>query len=231
MRFLKDMKTLTLLLYLISLPIGLFAQSSGELLQKVSDALLAGKDDYAVSLFRQAAEAGINQTEMFYWTRVDKNTVVAQRLALELAAYYKNVCNYDKAYLFYKEFLQYRPNDVFVLVSCAEMEVMRGKEVDALDLYEKVLKLDANNLAANIFLGNYYFWQAEQDKKKLENEYKKIASPTKMQYARYRNALSDIFSTRYAKARGYLQHVLQLFPSTGADKTLKRIKEVEAEIK
>jgi hypothetical protein len=52
-----------------------------------------------------------------------------------------------------------------------------------------------------------------------------------MQYARYRNALSDIFSTRYAKARGYLQHVLQLFPSTGADKTLKRIKEVEAEIK
>ena len=47
----------------------LLAQSADVLLQKVSDALSAGKDDYAVSLFRQAAGMGAEQTEMFYWTR------------------------------------------------------------------------------------------------------------------------------------------------------------------
>ena len=33
------------------------------------------------------------------------------------------------------------------------MEMMRGKEKDAVKTYEKVLMLDANNLQANIFLG------------------------------------------------------------------------------
>ena len=46
--------------------------------------------------------------------------------------------NYDKAYLFYKEFLQRHPEDVPALVSCAEMEMMRGKEKDALKTYETV---------------------------------------------------------------------------------------------
>ena len=34
------------------------------------------------------------------------------------------------------------------LVSCAEMEMMRGKEKDALKTYEKVLTLDGDNLQA-----------------------------------------------------------------------------------
>lgn len=109
------------------LPLSVFAQSAGELLQKVSEALSEGKDDYAVSLFRQSADAGVDQAEMFYWANVDKNTVVASRLANELAAHYKEMRNYDKAYLFYKEFLQRHPEDVPALVSCAEMEMMRGK--------------------------------------------------------------------------------------------------------
>lgn len=225
------MRLLALLLYLIIFsPAELLAQSSGELLQKVSDALLANKNDHAVSLFQQAVEVDINQAEMFYCIRMDKHTVVVQRFALELATGYKDVRNYDKAYLFYKEFLQYHPDDVSALVSCAEMEVMRGKETDASELYKKVLKLDINNLPANIFLGNYYFLQAEQDKKKVEDEYRRIISPTRMQYARYRNALSDIFSTGYVKAREYLQRVLRVFPSTGADRILKKIKEIEEEI-
>lgn len=49
------------------------------------------------------------------------------------------------------------------------MEMMRGKEKKMpLKAYEKVLMLDADNLQANIFLGNYYYLQAEKDKKKLE---------------------------------------------------------------
>ena len=148
------MKTLTLLFFgLLLCPMSLLAQSADVLLQKVSDALSAGKDDYAVSLFRQAAGMGAEQTEMFYWTRIEKNSAVAPRLVRELAAYYKDKRNYDKAYLFYKEWLQYYPEDVPGLVVCAEMQMMRGEAKDALKLYETVLALDADNLQANIFLG------------------------------------------------------------------------------
>lgn len=226
------MRTLTLLFsFMMAFPFALSAQSAGELLQKVSVALSEGQDDYAVSLFRQSANTGAEQTEMFYLTQVEKNSAVAPRLANELAAYYKRKRNYDKAYLFYREFLQYHPEDVSALVACAEMEMMRGREKDALKTYEKVLKLDANNLQANIFLGNYFYLQAERDKKKLEDDYKKITSPTRMQYARYRNGLSDVYSNGYSKAKDYLQRVLQLFPSTEAGRTLEKIKKLEAEIK
>ena len=178
----------------LMLPLPVFAQSAGELLQKVSEALSEGKDDYAVSLFRQSAGAGVDRTEMFYWAHVDKNSAVAPRLAHELAAHYKEMRNYDKAYLFYKEFLQRHPEDVPALVSCAEMEMMRGKEKDALKTYEKVLMLDGDNLQANIFLGNYFYLQAEKERKKLDDDFKKITSPTRMQYARYRNGLSDVLT-------------------------------------
>lgn len=229
--YVLKMKTLTLLFFgFLLCPASLSAQSADVLLQKVSEALSAGKDDYAVSLFRQAAGAGVEQAEMFYWTSIGKGSAAAPRLVRELAVYYKDRRNYDKAYLFYKEWLQYYPEDVSGLVSCAEMQMMRGEARDALELYEKVLTLDADNLQANIFLGNYYYLQAELEKKILEDNYKKIASPTRMQYARYRNGLSDVFSNGYGKAKGYLQKVLQLFPSTEAGKILERIKRLEKEM-
>lgn len=226
------MKTLALLFsFFFLLPLSLPAQSVNTLLQKVSEALSAGKDEYAVSLFRQAADAGTDQTEMFYWTNVDKNSAVVSRLANELAVHYKEERNYDKAFLFYREFLQRHPEDVPALVACAEMELMRGREKEASRLYEKVLTLDGDNLQANIYLGNYYYLQAEKDRKKLDDDYKKLSSPTRMQYARYRNGLSDLFINNYTKAKNYLQRVLQLFPSMEAGNTLERIKKIEAEIK
>lgn len=226
------MKTLTLLfsLFLLS-PLSVLAQSVGELLPKVSEALSEGKDDYAVSLFRNSIDAGVDKTEMFYWTNVDKSSAVAPRFASELAVHYQEVRNYDKAYLFYKEFLQRYPQDVPALVSCAQMELMRGKEKDALKTFEKVLKLDGNNLQANIFLGNYYYLLAEKDKKKLDDEFKKITSPTRLQYARYRNGLADVYTNNYSKAKAYLQQVLKLFPSMEAGNTLEKIKKIELEMK
>ena len=226
------MKTLTLLFtFLISFPLALSAQSAEDVLQKVSVAMTAEQWEQAVSLFRQAIQLNADKSEMFYWTSVDKASSVGTKMAQELAFHYKTMRNYDKAYLFYREFLQYHSEDVPALVSCAEMEMMRGKEKDAVKTYEKVLMLDANNLQANIFLGSYYYLQAEREKKKLEDDYKKITSPTRMQYARYRNGLSDVYSNVYSKAKDYLQRVLQLFPSTEAGNTLEKIRKLEAEIK
>lgn len=226
------MKTLALLFSLfIICPLSLWSQSANDLLPKLSEALSEGKDSYAVSLFRQSANANMEQTEMFYWTNVDKNSAVAPKLANEMATLYKKKRNYDKAYLFYREYLQRYPEEVSALVACAEVEMMRGNETDAVKTYEKVLMLDADNLQANIYLGNYYYLQAENVKKKLEEDFKKISSPTRMQYARYRNGLSDVFTGSYSKAKMYLQRVLQLFPSTEAGKTLEKIKKVELELK
>ncbi|MDO4165618.1 MAG: hypothetical protein Q4D56_14735 [Bacteroides sp.] len=226
------MKTFTLFLtYLFVTLLPASPQTAGTLLNKMSEALAAGQNDYAVSLFRQAAQSNADETEMYYWTEINKSGDLVPRLAQELAVYYKGVRNYDKAYLFYRELLQRRPDDVSALVSCAEVQLMRDKEKDAMKLYEKVLTLDNDNLQANIFLGNYYYLQAEKAKKKLDDDYKKLTSPTKMQYARYRNGLSDVYSNSYAKAKNYLQRVLQLFPSNEAGKTLEKIRKVEKEVR
>ena len=225
------MKTLTLFLSLLfSFPFVLSAQMVGETLQKVSAALDNRQWDQAVTLFRQAVNTNVEKAEMFYWTGVDKSLEVSSRMGRELAAYYKKSRSYDKAYLFYKELLQKSPHDVNCLVSCAEMEVCRGRESEALETYRKVLSLDADNLAANIFIGNYLYLKAEREKKQLEADYKKISAPTRMQYARYRDGLSRVMSTGYGKAREYLQKVISQFPSTEAQKTLERIKLIEKEV-
>ena len=209
------MRTLTIfLISLFSLPLALNAQSVDEMLQKVSAAIEAGQNGQAVSYFRQTIPLNIDRTEMYYWTNVDKNSEISSKLATE----------------FYKELLQKDPNNVDCLETCAEMQVCRGQEKDALRMYEKILQLDADNLAANIFLGNYYYLMAEQEKKKLETDYKKLPSPTKMQYARYRDGLSKLFTTRYEKARNSLQKVVLRFPSTEAQKTLDKILRIEKEV-
>ena len=226
------MRALTIFfLSLFSLPLMLNAQSVDEMLQKVSAAIEAGQNGQAVSYFRQTISLNIDRTEMYYWTNVDKNSEVSVKLANELAVAYKKNRNYDKAYLFYKELLQKAPNNVDYLESCAEMQVYRGQEKDALHMYEKILQLDADNLAANIFLGNYYYLMAEREKKQLEADYKKISSPTKMQYARYRDGLSKVFSTGYERARSSLLKVVLRFPSTEAQKTLDKILRIEKEVK
>lgn len=225
------MRTLTtLFLFLFSLPLMLNAQSVDEMLQKVSSAIDAGQHGQAVSYFRQTIRLNIDRTEMFYWTRVDKSSEIGSKFAAELALAYKKNRNYDKAYLFYKELLQKNPTNVDCMEAVAEMLVCRGEEKDALHMYEKILQLEADNLAANIFLGNYYYLMAEREKKQLETDYKKISSPTKMQYARYRDGLSKLFSSGYQKARSSLQKVVLRFPSTEAQKTLDKILKIEKEV-
>lgn len=196
------MKTLTLLIFgFLLFPMSLSAQSVDVLLQKVSEALSAGKDDYAVSLFRQAAGAGTEQTEMYYWTNVEKNSAVAPRFVRELAAYYKDKRNYDKAYLFYKEWLQYNPEDVSGLVVCAEMQMMRGETKDALKLYEKVLTLDADNLQANIFWATITICRPNKRRKRWKRIIRKSYLPPECNMPITATDCRTCFPTGMAKPR------------------------------
>ena len=71
------MKTLTLFLSLLfSFPFVLSAQMVGETLQKVSAALDNRQWDQAVTLFRQAVNTNVEKAEMFYWTGVDKLSLI-----------------------------------------------------------------------------------------------------------------------------------------------------------
>ena len=88
----------------------------------------------------------------------------------------------------------------------------------------------ANELAI-AFRKKRNYDKAYQEKKKWETDYKKISSPTKMQYARYRDGLSKLFATGYEKARNSLQKVVLRFPSTEAQKTLDKIFIIEKEVK
>lgn len=227
----RIMKTLTFILFsLFSVPVMVGAQSVDEMLSKVSAAIEAEQQRQAISYFRQAVKLKIERSEMFYWTNVDKNNAMASKLAHELAEGYKKNRNYDKAYLFYRELLQKQPDNVNYLESCAEMQVGRGHEKEAVRIYEQILQLDADNLAANIFLGNYYYLMAEKEKEQLENEYKKLSAPTRMQYASYRNKMSQLFLNGYQRARVSLQKVVSKFSSTEARRTLDKISVIEKEV-
>lgn len=225
------MKVLTIFLFsLLSMLGAVNAQTADDMLHKVSVAIESRQQAQAVSYFRQAIALNIDRSEMFYWTAIDKRSEISLKLSYELALAYKDRRNYDKAYLFYKELLQKNAEDINYLEDIAEIQVCRGQEKDAMRIYENILRLNPDDLAANIFLGNYYYLESEQAKKQLENEYSRIPSPTKMQYARYRDGLSKLFATGYEKARSSLERVMSRFPSTEAQKTLNKILLIEKEV-
>ena len=53
---------------------------------------------------------------------------------------------------------------LIVLCHVLRWKYGRGRESEALETYRKVLSLDADNLAANIFIGNYLYLKAEREK-------------------------------------------------------------------
>lgn len=116
------------------------------------------------------------------------------------------------------------------LLDSAEQCMRNGHEAEAVNLYEQVLAHDANNLQANIFLGNYHFLKAHDKKARLDADYRKIVEPTCMQRARHREELGYLFSHGYAKAREHLKRVLAVFPSTEAEITMEKINRLEAEM-
>ncbi|MCK9180265.1 MAG: hypothetical protein PHQ88_07430 [Bacteroides sp.] len=107
----------------------------------------------------------------------------------------------------------------------AEGHVVNGEDREASVCYHQVLLLDEENLSANIFLGNYYYVQAEEARKVLESEYARLAKPTRMEYAKYKDSLKDLWP-KYIKASVYLKAVLTQFPSDEVMKTLKHIEEL-----
>ncbi len=156
------MKTLTLfLLYCCLLPLAAGAQTAEALLQKVSEAIASGQTGYAESPVPSGLSCEYLSGGDVLLDQRGQVLGTGGPFSASLAECFKDAANYDKAYLFYKEQLAHKPDDVTLLVACGDVEVRRGKLADALETYEKVIGIDPDNLQACIFLGNYYYLKAE----------------------------------------------------------------------
>lgn len=216
-------RLLWILILFLSLPICLRAQSSNGLLQQVSKQIAEQKWNDALTTFRNFIGNDIIKAEIYFRTEIDKKLPIAMEFEEELALYYKNTRNYERAYNYYKELSAERPNDMNILSGLAETAVGRGYEEEAVALYQKILSLNKNNLRANITLGSYYFMQAEQAKRQLDNAYHHFTNPNSMQKAHHKDQLKELYTTLYLKSKSYLDAVLALFPSTEAKKMLTTI--------
>lgn len=144
---------------------------------------------------------------------------------------HKKDLNYDKAFSLYQDLLKSHPEHIDYMVACAELQVLMGKENDALQMYENILKLSPDNLAANIYLGNYYFLKAEMRRIQLEEEYNKSTLPTRARNEEYKKKMNLVYITDYSTAYKYLGNVLRTFPSAEAKRTMEKIALVEEFVK
>lgn len=211
------------------LTLSLNAQTAEQILPSISKALSNQHWEEASNLFRLAVDKDLYKSEKFFQDSVTADCPARLEMIHQLGFYCKGSRNYEKAYVYYKELTQLKPREIIYLISCAELEVLLEKEEDAIKTYEKILSMDSNNLAANIFFGNYYYLSADKEKVQIEKEFKKNGEPTRMQYANYRNELNRLVTENYSKAKSYLERVVSQFPSVEAKKTLEKIRRVEKE--
>lgn len=223
------MKTFTLT-FLVLLMGPMFSLRAENPLEQVTTALRNKHWENAVQLFVKAVKEDADRAEMYYWTRVDKECESSPGMLEVLASHYSEALQYDKAFLFYKELTRIYPENLLYLAFRAEMEALRGKEEDALKTYEQILRIDPEHFNANTFVGNYYFIKAENKKEGVDKEYKRISSPTKMQYANYKNQLAKLYQTEYAKAKVYLQNAIRKSSSQGIKRTLNRIEQLKEKV-
>lgn len=199
-------------------------------LDDLSRALSEENWTVAEKLFKEAIGENADRAADFFWVNTKEDCILRKKMARALGDYYKKCRNYEKAYPFYKELIRLDPKNIDYLSVFAETQVLTCRETEALTTYETILSLDIDHLAANIFTGNYYYYQTRKKEKRLKNDYRKISSPTRMQVAAYKDSLEELLNTGYAKALVYLQRVMASFPSTEIQKTLDKIKRFEWEV-
>ena len=183
----------------------------------------------AEECFRRWVEQEAGVAARYFETAVSASLPCRPGMARRLGERYRQLRDYPRAYAFFRVWLEHEPRSVDCLLNCAEMKVMGGSEEEALPYYEQVLQLDAENRTANLFVGNYLFARAETAYRALKQAYEGLASPTKMDYARYREQLDALVQGEYARAKAHLMRVASQFRSQGIGQVLERIRAVEEE--
>ncbi len=224
------MKTLTLFLLLFSGYSSLYGQGMEGLLRKVSEALSEGKYGQASGFFRQAIYSDLDKAETYYHTHLSSSVAQCPQLALELAGFYKKGGNYERAGMFAAHLVEHHPYQVEYLDLLAEAEMYTGNKQNALSLYERILEVEPDHLAANIYVGNYYFFMAEKKKRSMDTEYRKKGLFSRKHTVEYADGLFTLYMEDYRKAKSVLENVMRIFPSSEVGRTLLKIGLIEEEL-
>jgi tetratricopeptide (TPR) repeat protein len=219
-----------IILSLFFIPLNMPAQTVDNVLDQVTAALEQSHWQEADNLYRIAVDVDVFRSERYLNDKVQDNSPARPSMLMYLGDYFRRTRNYDDAYSYYKKLVAANPKDINYLLRLSEMEVQLGKESDALITYQSIYNIDENNLSANIFLGNYYFCEAEKQMNELYNEHQKTVNPTRIQLSAYHDQKVQIYNTNYKRSKKYLETASKRFPSAEVFKTLKKIQHVEDEI-
>lgn len=86
----------------------------------------------------------------------------------------------------------------------AESLLENSRPDEAASIFEQIVALDNQNYDALAFLCNYQFALGMKSVQELEQAYKLLKVPTRMQTAKFENALRTLYDTRFKKAEDYL---------------------------
>lgn len=85
-----------------------------------------------------------------------------------------------------------------------------GQTEEARKVYEVVVSMDSSCYEALAWLGNYYYLKGLEALTETENTYQAWREPTRMQLARYQNALRSVYWNWYAPSEVFLQKALDV---------------------
>lgn len=190
---------------------GMAAKESGDIAfakKVLKEAIKRGKDNYTYTMLEDICKA-------------DKDyacQVVVYKTAMESFPEQKGTYTKKLAYAYYngKMYNQLIP-------TCKEVIALNGvdnkmtqfiavgfqktNQTDSAKVYfEKLLDVDATNLNANIFMGQYYYQLGKDKADKAKKNYEKIAKPDRIQWSNYQKENKAILDKYYPKAASYLEN-------------------------
>ena len=185
-----------------------------------------------VEQFHEFAAQDADNAEVLYWVKIaDKKKFEVEPQVLHvLAETYLEKGRLNKSLSMFKEYYQKSDLNVGELVDLAQVSIDLGDVNFTQQIYEQVLALDPSNFSANNFLGNYLYLRAERERKRLDYEYKRVVKPTRMEYAKYRNKLKDLYFYSYQSAEKYLEQAYQQVKSDEIKNTLEHIHQIEKDV-
>lgn len=111
------------------------------------------------------------------------------------------------------ELLEQLPDNMDFLKARGDALFEVGRERESVEYFNRMLEIDDKNLDAYIFLGIYNFWKGSLEMKKINNEFNRLVTPTRMQYASHRKKQRDLLDTRFAASEKYLEKALAIKPT------------------
>lgn len=129
-----------------------------------------------------------------------------QEFGKKLAYVYYNTKAYEKLELLASELLREEPEDEKLLQFYASSLQKNKKINEAKAVYEKLLLKNPNNLAANVFMGNYYYQVGKSKIEKEEQKYKATPNQDRVMWSNLQKRTKLITDQYYSKAVFYLEN-------------------------